>query len=225
MVHPRPHLDLLPLARRLWPHSLESHTLARLEQEVLGLTREQDLPGWRIPRAYFDYMRDGRAGLIAHAFKHNEIDVVSMLSLLGHIADILEDPISRDGPTPRDQLGTARFLVDLGEPEKAKRCLEQGIDLATNGDAPPLLRALGHLCRRGGDYGESLRHWVRLARSDTPFDAEAYEQVAKLQEHRRKDYREALKWTDEALRRVKAGSRAEEAFLHRAARLQRRLSR
>ncbi len=219
----RAHLDLLPPARRLWSHSLASHTLSRLEQDVLGLQREQDLPGWRIPRAYFDYMVDGRAGLVAGAFKHNEIDVVSMLALMGRIADILDDPTGREGTNAQDQLGTARFLVDLGQTAKAKHCLEQEVQRAPNGEALPLLRALGHLCRRQGAYDESLDHWVRLARTAPAFDAEAFEQAAKLNEHRRRDYAEALRWTAEALARVPKGTRMEEAFLHREARLRRRM--
>ena len=224
-VAARAHLDLLPPARRLWSQSLESHTLSRLEQDVLGLHREQDLPGWRIPRAFFDYMVDGRAGLVAQAFKHNEIDVVSMLALLGRVADILEDPTAHASENPRDQLGTARFLIDLGQHAKAKRCLEMAVQGARDGDAAVLRRELGHLCRREGAYEESLDHWVRLARSATGFDPEAFEQAAKLHEHRRRDYREALRWTNEALDHVPRGSRMEESFLHRAARLKRRLER
>ena len=50
--------------------------------------------------------------MIALAFKHNEIDVVSMLALLGRIGTILADPTERDAASARDLHGTARLLLE-----------------------------------------------------------------------------------------------------------------
>ena len=56
------HLDLLPLARRLWRDRLESRALKYLEQHILGLTRSsEEVPGYEIPWLYFDYLRTGDA--------------------------------------------------------------------------------------------------------------------------------------------------------------------
>ncbi len=52
------HLDLLPLARRLWRDRLPSRALKYLEEHVLGLTRAaEEVPGYEIPWLYFDYLR------------------------------------------------------------------------------------------------------------------------------------------------------------------------
>jgi uncharacterized protein YprB with RNaseH-like and TPR domain len=54
------HLDLLPLARRLWRDRLESRALKYLEQHILGLTRSsEEVPGYEIPWLFFDYLRTG----------------------------------------------------------------------------------------------------------------------------------------------------------------------
>src|SRR6185312_2978496 len=50
-----PHLDLLKPARRVWTGWLSDCRLATLESTVLGLAREDDVPGAFIPLIYFDY--------------------------------------------------------------------------------------------------------------------------------------------------------------------------
>jgi uncharacterized protein YprB with RNaseH-like and TPR domain len=220
---PRAHLDLLPPARRIWADSLPSRTLGTLEAHVLGLVRENDLPGWRIPQAYFDYLRTGSGGLVAHAFRHNELDVVSMLALLGCVGAILAAPTRRGRATPRDYMGTARLLLDMGRTKQARHCLETGIDRSLGPEEIPLRRLLGHLCRRARDYDEALAHWSHVARTSPDFDLEAFEEVAKLHEHRRRDFATALAWVEEALGQVTPGSRPEASLRHREARLRRRL--
>jgi len=55
-----PHLDLLQPARRLWRGSLDSCRLISLEEQVLGIRRDQtDIPGGLIPGIYRDYLRTG----------------------------------------------------------------------------------------------------------------------------------------------------------------------
>jgi uncharacterized protein YprB with RNaseH-like and TPR domain len=56
------HLDLLPLARRLWRDRLESRALKYIEENVLLAPRSvEEVPGYEIPYLYFDYLRTGDA--------------------------------------------------------------------------------------------------------------------------------------------------------------------
>jgi uncharacterized protein YprB with RNaseH-like and TPR domain len=219
----RAHLDLLPSARRLWGSTLHSHSLSTLERHVIGLERGEDLSGWLIPPAWFAYLRDGDAGTLALAFRHNEIDVVSMLALFARVGAILRDPTTGIA-SPGDRLGTARLLLDLEEPAAARRCLETGIEVTDEADARPLRRLLGHLCRRSGEWERALEHFRAVAAGPL-FDAEAHEQVAKLYEHRARDFDAALRWTEDALRKAPPGSRLEAALRHREQRLRRRRER
>ena len=188
-VPARAHLDLLPPARRLWVDTVPAHTLGALEEHVLGLKRANDLPGWRIPQAYFDFVRTGRGGLIALAFRHNETDVVSMLALMGRVGAILQAPTraprrqpagpARHGPAPAGSRRPRR---------RAPRACRRASNTPRRRRRLPLRRHLGHLYRREGRYDEALAHWIALARAAPRFDVEAFEQVAKLHEHRRRDF-------------------------------------
>jgi tetratricopeptide (TPR) repeat protein len=217
----RPHLDLLPAARRLWADTLPSRSLSALEAGVLGLLREDDLPGWRIPEAWFAYLRTGRSDAVAQAFRHNEQDVVSMLALLGRVGSLLAAPPERVGPG--DALGTARLLVDLRQPARARRCLRSGLEALAGEAEIPLRRLLGRLCRQAGDHEEALEHWRRVAERSEALDAEAVEECAKLLEHRRRDAAAALALVEDALPRLVPGSGRFEAFRRRAERLARKV--
>ena len=87
------HLDLLPLARRLWRDRLESRALKYLEENILLAPRTiEEVPGYEIPYIYFDYLRDGDARPLKGVFYHNAMDVVAMAALLSHTAALLADP-------------------------------------------------------------------------------------------------------------------------------------
>ena len=82
----RLHLDLLSAARRLWSTRLCDCRLGTLEQHVLRFAREDDLPGFMIPGAYFDYLRRKRPGELPRVFEHNRHDVLSLAALTGWVA-------------------------------------------------------------------------------------------------------------------------------------------
>ncbi|MDO9349176.1 MAG: ribonuclease H-like domain-containing protein, partial [Anaerolineales bacterium] len=73
------HVDLLPLARRLWRDRLPSRSLKYIEENVLGAPRNsQEVPGYEIPYIYFDYLRSGDARPLAGVFYHNAMDIVAL---------------------------------------------------------------------------------------------------------------------------------------------------
>ena len=51
------HADVLYSARRVWKLRLGSCTLQTLEESVLGVAREDDIPGALIPQTYFTYLK------------------------------------------------------------------------------------------------------------------------------------------------------------------------
>ena len=55
-------------ARRLWKLRLDSCRLMDLENQVLGVEREGDLPGEMIPYCYFDFLRSRHAFKVATAW-------------------------------------------------------------------------------------------------------------------------------------------------------------
>jgi hypothetical protein len=220
---PRAHIDLLPTARRLWARTLPSRSLGALERWVLGLHRTDDLPGWRIPGAWFDYLRTGRAEEVALAFHHNETDIVSMLALWGAVTRVLLDP-SSVRHAQSDPLGAARFLLEIGDMAGARRRLEAAVQDAAGPEQRGLRRHLGRLLKRLGEHLAALDHWSGVAHGAPEFDAEAYREVARLLERRLSDPATALRWTEEALERCPPGTPVHVEFERRAARLRRRVA-
>jgi uncharacterized protein YprB with RNaseH-like and TPR domain len=53
------HIDLLHLSRRLWSRCLENCSLSTIEKGILGLYREDDIPGYMIPKVYLEYLNTG----------------------------------------------------------------------------------------------------------------------------------------------------------------------
>ncbi|MEY4673708.1 MAG: hypothetical protein RL148_1492 [Planctomycetota bacterium] len=76
------HLDLYHLSRRHWARQLPDCRLRTVEEQVLGLHRDHDLPGSEAPRAFLDWVRD-RSGPLDRVLEHNRLDVLSVVALLG----------------------------------------------------------------------------------------------------------------------------------------------
>ncbi len=109
------HLDLLPLARRLWRDRLESRALKYLEENILQAPRTiEEVPGYEIPYIYFDYLRDGDARPLKGVFYHNAMDVVAMAALLSHTAALLADPFHEGIEHGLDVIALAKLYEDLG---------------------------------------------------------------------------------------------------------------
>ena len=65
-------LDLLSPTRRAWKMRIESCRLSNVEQRILGLNRENDLPGAQVPERYFQYLKTGDLSL---AVSYTHLDV------------------------------------------------------------------------------------------------------------------------------------------------------
>jgi uncharacterized protein YprB with RNaseH-like and TPR domain len=75
------HLDLYHLARRAHRGRLPDFRLRTIEQHLLRVTRQDDLPGAEAPAAFLAWMRD-RSGPIDRVFEHNRLDLLSLVALL-----------------------------------------------------------------------------------------------------------------------------------------------
>jgi uncharacterized protein YprB with RNaseH-like and TPR domain len=226
----RPHLDLLPLSRRLYGGRFEDCRLQTLEKELLGQHRFGDIPGAEIPGLYFRYLSEGDSEALVPVFEHNFLDVVTLLSMTAHFLHLCRQP-ARD---PRVLGGLGRLLERRGNREQALELLEaaHAQRVATYRD----LRELGFLYKRQGQHEKALKVWkmlvARQQRSERSleFDATPFIEAAKYFEHRVGDFTRALGLTRSALGSL-APPPAEPGVVdslrrrleHRAARLERRL--
>jgi uncharacterized protein YprB with RNaseH-like and TPR domain len=195
------HLDLLPLARRLWRDRLESRALKYLEQHILGLTRtSEEVPGYEIPWLYFDYLKSGDARPLAGVFYHNAMDVVAMAALLTHVNEVMQHPYEGRVQHGLDFIALGKLMEDLGHWEEAARLFEHGLELElAESDFELALKRLSILQKRRGDFQEALRLWESAAANGHIY---AHIEMAKYYEHKCRDVKTALGWTRSALEHV-----------------------
>jgi uncharacterized protein len=195
------HLDLLPLARRLWRDRLPSRALKYLEENVLLAPRTiEEVPGFEIPYLYFDYLRSRDARPLKGVFYHNAMDVVAMAALLSHVTDILADPFSEMVEHGLDVVALAKLYEDLGQWDVAARLFERGLEMELpEADFWLAVQRLSRLQKRRGDMQTAVTLWERAAGRGHIY---AHVELAKYHEHQRRDYAEAVKWTHSAVELV-----------------------
>jgi uncharacterized protein YprB with RNaseH-like and TPR domain len=222
------HLDLLPLARRLWRDRLESRALKYLEEHVLGLKRSiEEVPGYEIPWLYFDYLKTGDARPLAGVFYHNAMDVVAMAALLAHVNEMIQNPYDGRVEYGLDFVALGKLFEDLGRWDEAARLFEHGLQFnLTESDFGLAVKRLSTLQKRRGDFDEAIRLWETAAANGHIY---AHIEMAKYYEHRCRDVKTALKWTRSALDHVEHADLPSymrkhwmDEITHRLARLERK---
>lgn len=207
-----PHLDLLPLARRLFRERLPDCRLNTIEDEVLGVRRgRQDVPGAEVPMRYRAFLRTRDATGLRGVLEHNRIDIVALTAFRVWL-EARVDP----GPDldPGVAFALARWLDHAGESATALAHLM----MVEHDDVESAWEA-ARLLRRAGRTAEALDRWRRLAASGDP---RGWVELAKHFEHRERDPVAALD-AAEAARAV--GGAAIDDLEHRIDRLRARIER
>ncbi len=197
------HLDLLPLARRLWRDRLESRALKSLEEHILGAMRtEMEVPGWLIPQIYFDYLASGDARPLKGVLYHNAMDVVAMAALLSHVAAMLDDPFNFALEHGIDLIAIGKLFEDLDRWDDAAKLYARGLALDLSEPAfRETVQRLARLQRRRGDFSSAITLWQSAANTRQVY---AYVELAKYYEHKTREYELAIEQTRAALVIVKA---------------------
>ena len=215
------HLDLLFGARRLWKLRLESCRLVELENRILGVEREGDLPGEMIPYCYFEFLRKREAFRVVPIFHHNAIDILSLACLTAIVPFAFRSP--HDAPLRHgaDLIGLARWMEHGGRPEESLALYRRAVDLGLPDHL--LFRTLWDIAaaeKRLGRTDAALAGLTELAASPNAFRVRALEELAKHYEHGERNYGMALEMTRSALE-----LESSPALLRREERLKARLER
>lgn len=223
------HIDLLPLARRLWRNRLASRALKDLEVEILDVSRtDEEVPGWMIPELYYEYLRTKDARPLANVLYHNAQDILSLGLLMNVMAELLENPLEVSPNEGLDLIAVARMYEEINHWDYAVQLYEHSL---AEGNLPlpfylDTIRRYANLYRKQERYEEALQLWIKAAEHRQP---DACIEIAKYYEHRQKDCGRALKWVEKALAYVledtsmPAQAIWQEEITHRANRLQRKL--
>ena len=191
-----PHLDLLHMCRRLWKLRLGRCNLGRLEEVILGRPREEDIPGSEVPQRYFTYLKTGQMELLSDVLKHNAQDIASLCVLLNHMADLYLHP--EKIRFSEDVYSMGRALERVEQTERARRCYR----LASRGRMGDLAgSALAVSYRRSGQREEAAEVWREMIREGRG-GISPYVELAKYEEHIRRDIPAALELTEQAIARI-----------------------
>jgi len=216
------HLDVLHLTRRLYGRAIGSCSLGNVEERVLGVRRDLDLPSAEVPGRYLEYLKLRQTEQLDAVFAHHESDVVNLLRLAILINTELLRAASGDesaipgvagGALPPDPIALARLFLERSPDPDAARSILLRVRRETElrrrsraaGAAGALARRLGAELPRG--WVESRTMLTGVARRAGDLDLmravleemleirgtlEDAEELAKYWEHRRGDPVRAL---------------------------------
>lgn len=190
------HLDLLYPARRLFSAALPDCRLSSIETQVLGLPRDDDIPGALIPEVYLERLRTGRSTDLRRVVEHHATDISSLFALLAHLETLAFNALHGMAPDPpADPFALYRMLAVRHQEESlaAMRRLAEGSDHAA-------MRACEYLAvssRRAGLFEEALALYLSMHRRFR--SALAGREAAKQLEHRLGRPEEALRLVEDIL--------------------------
>ena len=188
-----PHLDLLHMCRRLWKLRLGRCNLGHLEEVILGKPRVDDLPGSEVPQRYFTYLKTKQMSLLDDILKHNAQDIASLCVLLNHMADLYLHP--EKIRFSEDVYSMGRALERINRTENARHCYRLA-RRGRMGDSAGAALAMSY--RRGGAREQAAEVWREMIR-DRRGGIVPYVELAKYEEHVRRDIPAALELTEKAL--------------------------
>ncbi|MGM0556148.1 MAG: ribonuclease H-like domain-containing protein [Myxococcota bacterium] len=149
------HLDLLDAARKAWPKR-DTHKLSAAEADICGLQRHDDVAGARIPQLWKTYLEDGEPGRLFGIFKHNRLDIVSLLALLPELVGALGG-----SQTPTRQTRSSRSSTRRkSNSKKPKQSLKKNHEVSSKNDTPlkqSLSRNYQLRSRAKGEQGRAAR--------------------------------------------------------------------
>ncbi len=188
-----PHLDLLFPARAVFRLRLRRCRLSCLEEAVLGIAREDDLPGSEAPKAWFDYLKGGAFEQVERVMAHNRQDIRSMPLILGRLMEMYRSPT--DVHEQEDVYSIGRVLEKRGHGERARKCYRA----ADRGAMSRLARTgLAESYRKSGDFAASAAVYERML-AEGQSNVDVLVRLAILYEHRLGRPDEALRLTRRAL--------------------------
>jgi uncharacterized protein len=214
------HVDLLYGARRLWKLRFDSCRLVELENRILGLERQGDLPGEMIPYVYFEFIRTQEAFRVAPILHHNVMDIVTLACLTAIVPFAFKSPEEFRFGHGSEMVGLSRWLKQAGQDDKAADFLRAAVDRGLRDEL--LHRAMWDLAgleKKRGREDAAIALFTELTAIPNPHRCEAYTELAKHFEHREKNHSMAMEMTRSALRLA-----ATPELLKRLERLERKAS-
>ncbi len=153
-----PHIDLLHLVRRIWKDTFYSCDLGTVEVNLLRHYRLNDIPGYYIPQAYFNYLRTGVVHDMIRIIEHNYRDIVSLAELLFILEEVERQPEKVDDK--RARLNLARLALEQQNDETLSRLVNTFAPQTNEYEQSRFWLSLLHKKRKNWQEAETI--WQEL---------------------------------------------------------------
>ncbi|QFT89348.1 hypothetical protein FIU87_11885 [Bacillus sp. THAF10] len=188
------HFDLLHASRRLWKSKMEAVRLVNVEKEILEIERQDDIPGFLAPMIYVDFVKTQEMQGIKGVMKHNEWDVLTLITLYIHLSKLLL--LDGNERSELEDFEIGRWYDTLGEKEAAASIYENIVESSWKA-----AMKLGYLKKKERRFCEAeLLFKQALADPLNDSKEEACEELSKIYEHQKKSYDTALLYAEKALK-------------------------
>ncbi len=199
------HLDLLYTSRRLWRGMLPDYSLSTVEKKILDVRRSEDIPGWRVPEVYSDFLR-GRNVYddMKTVFSHNRDDVLSLFALLEVQLHIMAK--AGEKSTADELPGDFRYNpVSVSGLFAAREYRQKAVNILTSHEDAASLKSLALLYKKDKHFEQALKYFKRLSEKKGSLSEYLLicTEIAKIYEHRIKNYQQALSYTESMINRLK----------------------
>lgn len=205
-------IDLLHSSRRIWQDEVSRFRLVNMEEEQLGFHRKGDIPGHLAPIIYQDAVKSGEIATLLQVLRHNEWDILSLVALYIASSELLfMDDIS--SPTIETNIG--KWYVYLKQYEKSEQFFEKVI--REYGENHPITHFhFGFILKKHKAYDEAYQSFSIVSKQLLGKNQIiALEEMAKLLEHRFKQFPEALEMTEKAQRLLSSDGTLTKKFRER----------
>lgn len=192
-------IDLLKYARMLFRYQFDNRSLKNIESKVLNFTRsEEEIPGYLAPVIYQDYLKTGELQDIIGVFYHNEMDVISLAALLKIINEVSHEIDTHFSTYETLHYSLARHFERNREYPKAidyySKALKQPI-------LPDSIRcscylSLANIYKKTNYIEKAMVFWEYASEFG---NTESLIEIAKIYEHKIKNYELALDYCKKAL--------------------------
>jgi len=195
------HFDLFHACKRIWKDELDSLKLTNIERNVLDIDRKDDLPGHLAPLIYFDFLERQHPEGMLKVLKHNEEDLLSLITLYTHIT--LKLLLKDHQSTTKEQMAVGKWFSYVKEHDYAIDVYKQALENAKGKEKWYGLHALAFQLKQKKQFEDALNIWLDIyPYLDGKWKWEAYIEAAKILEHRKKDVKKAYDLIINALENI-----------------------
>lgn len=194
-------IDLLHGSKRIWKNDLSRMKLSQVEEEKLEFHRKGDIPGYLAPIIYLDAVKSGEPETLLKVLEHNEYDLLSLVTLYTQATKLLCKGVQEESATTYTNIG--KWYGDLSNPEKSGELLEQVTRQYNSNETGYAYYHLAFQQKKKLEFElayRSFNHAILYINERQKIIA--YIELAKIDEHRHRNYTQAIFNTKQAYQLV-----------------------